>query len=214
MPRNPLPGWRPGQDGPTRDEVRRWADWYVGALDDEVDWQIATYARLGFHGRYLVLTPGVGVLPAEYDQAISDNLPPGLLGTGDAWQVFYRGLPPRPDLVAYVSSVADGSGGNAPCRATDRSVPLDSPDVRTWSASRWISRLAREHGLPVAGENPGWNQSDALDASYRDLSDVGMMAAALRQADTCGFTTFYWAHDERLWDGTVPFGAYAETLAR
>ncbi len=213
MAPNPAPGWHPGQDGPAGDEVRRWADWYVGALNDEVNWQIATYSRLGFRGSYLVLTPGVGVLPAEYDQAISQNLPPGLLGTGAAWQVFYRGLPRRPDLVAYVSSAADGSGGNDPCRPSDRSEPLDSPDVHGWSAARWTTRLAQEYGFAVAGENPGWHQSHQLDASYRDLSAGGMMAAALRQARSCGFATFYWAHDDRLWDGTVPFGVYAAHVA-
>ena len=214
MAPNPAPGWHPGEDGLTGDQVRRWADWYVGALNDEVNWQIATYSRLGFRGSYLVLTPGVGVQPADYDRAISQNLPPGLLGTGAAWEVFYRGLSRRPDVVAYVSSAADGSGGNDACRPSDRSVPLDSPDVHGWSATRWITRLAREYGFPVGGENPGWHQSHSLDVSYRDLSGDGMMAAAVEQARSCGFTTFYWAHDERLWDGTVPFGAYAKNIAR
>jgi hypothetical protein len=211
---NPTPGWRPGEDGLSEDEVRRWADWYVGALNDEVNWQIATYARLGFRGTYLVLTPGVGVLPAEYDEAIRQNLPPGLLGAGGAWQVFYSKLPRRADVVAYVSSAADNSGGNDECQPSDKAVPLDSPDIHSWSATRWITRLAHEYGFAVGGENPGWKQSRSLDKSYRDLSENGMMAAALSQARTCDFTTFYWAHDERLWDGTVPFSAFAEHIAQ
>ena len=32
-----------------------------------------------------------------------------------------------------------------------------------------------------------------------------MMAAALAQARSCGFTAYYWAHDVHLWDGTIPF---------
>jgi hypothetical protein len=93
-------------------------------------------------------------------------------------------------------------------------VPLDSPDIHSWSATRWITRLAHEYGFAVGGENPGWKQSRSLDKSYRDLSENGMMAAALSQARTCDFTTFYWAHDERLWDGTVPFSAFAEHIAQ
>jgi hypothetical protein len=213
MTPNPSPGWHPGQDGLTEDEVRDWADWYVGALNDEVDWQLATYERLGFRGTYLVLTPGVGVLPREYDQAISENLPPGLLGAGGAWHVFYRNLPQRPDVVAYVSSAADGSGDDDVCRPADTTEPIDSPDVHGWSATRWITRLAHEYGFAVSGENPGWNQSASLDETYVDLSDEGMMAAALRQARACRFTRFYWAHDEKLWDGTVPFSAYANRIA-
>jgi hypothetical protein len=65
----------------------------------------------------------------------------------------------------------------------------------------------------VAGENPGWGQSAELDETYVDLSDRGMMATAVRQARSCGFWSFYWAHAEQLWDGTVPFDAYAELIA-
>ncbi len=36
-------------------------------------------------------------------------------------------------------------------------------------------------------------------------SAAGMMASALRQARSCKFTVFYWAHDVHLWDGTIPF---------
>jgi hypothetical protein len=41
-----------------------------------------------------------------------------------------------------------------------------------------------------------------------------MMAGALRQARSCGFTVFYWAHDVHLWDGTIPFSRYAEEIAK
>ena len=214
MARNPAPGWRPGAAGLPQDKVRAWADWYIGALVDEVNWQIATYSKLGFHGTYLVLTPGVGVRPSEYEQAIQQNLPPGLLGAGGAWQVFYSKLPHRPDVLAYVSSAADRSGNNDTCQPDDRSVPIDSPAILDWSATRWITRLAAEYGFGVAGENPGWDQSKKLNKTYVDLSDNGMMATALRQARDCGFQIFYWAHDEKLWDGTIPFSAYAEHIAR
>ncbi|MFC5993590.1 hypothetical protein ACFQE5_05085 [Pseudonocardia hispaniensis] len=214
LPPNPLPGWRPGQGGVSEQQVREWADWYVGALTDVVDWQIGTLSGLGYRGAYEVLTPGVGVGPAAYDAAIRQGLPPGLLGSGAAWQVFYERLPRRDDLVAYVSSVADGSGDNDGCAPGDAAVPLDAAQAESWSATRWVSRVAHEYGFPVAGENPGWNQSVRLNASYVDLSDNGMLAAAVRQADSCGFRFFYWAHDQQLWDGTVPFAAYAERIAR
>ena len=64
----------------------------------------------------------------------------------------------------------------------------------------------------MAGENPGWHQSGALDARYVDPSDTGMLAAAVRQARSCRLATFYWAHDAQLWDGTVPFARYAELV--
>ena len=41
-----------------------------------------------------------------------------------------------------------------------------------------------------------------------------MMAAALRQARAAGFKVFYWAHDLRLWDGTLPFSFYASSISQ
>jgi hypothetical protein len=76
----------------------------------------------------------------------------GVMGAGAAWQLLYSRLPRRPDLIAYVSSVADGSGNNDTCEPDDRSVPLTAEAVENWSATRWIARLAHEYGLPVSGE--------------------------------------------------------------
>jgi len=211
LPPNPMPGWRPG-DPASEQQVRAFADWYVGALDDVVAWQAGALSARGFRGRYQLLTPGVGVLPAEYDAAVRDGLPPGLLGTGAAWGTFYAGLPARPDLEAYSPSVADGSGGDDLCTPADAGVALGADEVAEWSAVRWISRLAAEHGLPVAGENPGWQQPGSSESSYTDTSSGGMLATAVRQARACGLTTFYWAHDEQLWDGTLPFSAYAAAI--
>ena len=213
MPPNPLPGWRPGTPGADPAQVRSWADWYVKALDDVVTWQIGALGKLGFHGRYEIVTPGVGVQPRAYDRAVQSGLPPGLLGSGAAWQVFYAGLPRRPDVVAYVSSVADSSGGDDDCQPGDDAVALDAVAPASWSATRWIATLARRSGFAVSGENPGWHQSNVLDARYVDVSDTGMMAAAVRQARSCGLDTFYWAHDTQLWDGTVPFDRYAQLIA-
>jgi hypothetical protein len=132
---------------------------------------------------------------------------------GAAWQIFYAALPRRPDIVAYVSSVSDGSGGDNGCQPDDDTVPLDAAAPTAWSATRWIATLARRSGFTVSGENPGWHQSSALDARYVDVSDNGMMATAVRQARSCGLATFYWAHDAQLWDGTVAFDRYAALAA-
>jgi hypothetical protein len=213
MAHNPFPGWRPGEPGLDETQVRAWAEWYVGGLADVVMWQIGELSRLGFRGQYQVLSPGAGVRPREFDEAVRHGLPPGLLGVGAAWQELYARLPSRPDLVAYSTSVADGSGDNDTCAASDRAVPLDASEIETWSASRWITRIAAEHGLAVSGENPGWFPPQSEDGTYADQSDDGMMATAVRQSSACGFASFYWAHDEQLWDGTVSFDRYASLIA-
>jgi hypothetical protein len=76
-----------------------------------------------------------------------------------------------------------------------------------------MTRITHEYQLAgIAGENPGYGASPDLDRRYVDTSAHGMMATALRQAKASNFTAFYWAHDERLWDGTVPFDAYASMI--
>lgn len=215
MAPNPAPGWQPGDDGLSDEEIQAWADWYVGALDDAVEWQIATLSGLGFHGTYEVLTPGIGIQPAELDEVVREGLPPSLLGVGAAWETFYRQLDRRPDIVAYVSSVADSSGPADVCDRGDGQVGLDDPVTTGWSSTRWIARVAGEYDYALGGENPGWQHppDPDLEEAYQDLSDGGMMASAVRKARACHFTAFYWAHDQQLWDGTVPFGAYAQQIA-
>ena len=214
MARNPFPGWRPGDPGLSEAQVREWAGWYIGGLVNVVNWQIGVLSGLGFRGDYEVLCPGVGVRPTDFIEAVRHDLPRGLLGVGAVWQEFFARLPSRPDVVAYSTSVADGSGDNDMCTSRDRTVPLDASEAAAWSASRWIGRIAEEHGLRVSGENPGYFPPQSADGSYADQSDDGMMATAVRQASACGFATFYWAHDEQLWDGTVSFSRYASLIAK
>src|SRR3712207_8541561 len=44
------------------------------------------------------------------------------------------------NVVIYISSVADGSGGDDLCLPGDATVPLGDRQVQSWSATRWISR--------------------------------------------------------------------------
>ncbi|MGN6608714.1 MAG: hypothetical protein ACTHMS_17100 [Jatrophihabitans sp.] len=205
--RNPFPGWHPGTTGLTSAQVDQWARWYVGALSNTADWLMTTMQGLGFPGWFQILTPGSGIRPDGWKRAIAANLPDGLIGVGAAWDVFYGALTQRTHVVVYVSSVADGSGGNDSCQSADTSVSLTDPAADSWSATRWLTRIARASGMQVAGENPGYSSASA--AYYTDLSSAGLMATSLRQAVSCGFQVLYWAHDDRLWDGTVPFDSYA-----
>jgi len=144
-----------------------------------------------------------------YDAADADEK----RAVGAVWHRYYAKIPNRSRVIAYVSSVADGSGHDDGTLAADASVPLSSPAMDSWSATRWITRIARQYQLAgIAGENPGYGASPELDERYVDSSAGGMMATALRQAQASGFTAFYWAHDVRLWDGTLAFDAYATMI--
>jgi hypothetical protein len=83
----------------------------------------------------------------------------------------------------------------------------------SWSATRWISRIAAGEGLPVAGENAGYSMPASLELQYIDLGASGMMADAVRQALSCRFQVFYWAHDVNLWNGTIPYALYVGYIA-
>jgi hypothetical protein len=157
----------------------------------------------GFTGWFEILTPGRGLVPTQLDAQLAEHLPEGLAGLGVAWQDVYAQFAGTDHVVASVTSMADGSGGNGGCQAGDDDVPLTDPEVQGWSAVRWISRIAGEHGFGVTGENPGYTASPEYQRQYRDTSEDGLMAVAAEQARSCGMRGWYWAHDDQLWDGTV-----------
>lgn len=213
MTRNPEPNWRPGQPGLTQAQISRWVDWYVGGLDSVTTWQMQTLSSLGFTGYYETVTPGSGTRPDALTQAEQQNLPnDGTTGVGAVWDLYYAQLPNKANVMAYISSVADGSGYNDSCQPADMSLSLTDNTMDSWSATRWISRVARQYGLPVGGENPGYGLPASLNYLYFNTSSAGMMAAAIQQAGSCGFTVFYWAHDLQLWDGTISFSRYANMI--
>ena len=213
MTRNPYPNWRPGNGGLSQAQIRSWVSWYVGGLDNVTNWQMQTLSSLGFTGYYETVTPGSGTRPSYLAQTEQQNLSnDGTTGVGAVWDLYYAQLPNKTNVMAYISSVADQSGGNDSCQPSDASLSLTDNTMDSWSATRWISRIAHQYGLAVGGENPGYRMPASLDFVYTNTSSAGVMAAALQQARSCGFTVFYWAHDVHLWDGTIPFSKYASMI--
>jgi hypothetical protein len=213
MTANPHPNWRPGRPGLSPAQIDRWVNWYVGGLANVTNWQMQILSRLGFTGYYQTVTPGSGTRPGELAEDEQQNLADvETTGVGAVWDRYYAMLD-KTNVMAYISSVADRSGDDDGGQDTDTCVPLTSETMDSWSATRWITRIARQHGLAVGGENPGYGLPDSLNGHYTNSSATGMMASAIRQAHSCGFTVFYWAHDVRLWDGTVPFSRYAGLIA-
>ena len=214
MTPNPFPNWRPGQPGLRPAQIDRWVNWYVGGLANVTTWQMKTLSRLGFTGYYQTVTPGSGTRPGELAQDEQQNLSDTeTTPVGAVWDRYYGMLGAAANVMAYVSSVADRSGDDDCGQATDTLMPLTSDEMDSWSATRWITRIARSRGLAIGGENPGYGLPDSLNGHYTNPSAAGMMASALRQARSCKFTVFYWAHDVHLWDGTIPFAQYAAMIA-
>jgi hypothetical protein len=204
IPASPLPGWQPAQTSwrgqpLSPAQVQQWYEWYLGALVDGVSWQLETYARLGFSGSQHVLMPGLGSRPFEYATAIAHYLDGSgdgnaTMGRGAVWHRVIEKLAGRPNVVAYVSSVADGSGRDDLCQQADRTVSINSPSVNSWSATRWISYNADRFGLAKNGENPGRGDTNAYGKRMAEM--------ATQQARACGFQGLMWAHDANLYDST------------
>ena len=215
VPPNPYPNWRPGNAGLSQAQINSWVNWYIGGLVNVTTWQMGILSSLGFAGYYETVTPGSGTRPdtlARTEEADLSN--DGTTGGGAVWDRFYAALKGRSDVIAYISSVADMSGDNDGCTAADDNIiPLTSTAMDSWSATRWISRIAASDALLVGGENSGWGTSAALNAQYTNTGPDGMMANAVRQARSCHFSIFYWAHDVHLWDGTLPFSLYRSMIA-
>jgi len=213
MKANPFPSWKPGTAGLTPAQITTWVNWYIGGLDNVTNWQMTTLSGLGFTGYYETVTPGSGTRPDDLTQTEQANLSnDGTTGVGAVWNLYYAMLPNKVNVVAYISSVADQSGGNDSCQASDASLPLTDNAMDSWSATRWISRIAVANSLLVGGENPGYGLPPSLDSFYTDTSSTGMMADAIRMAKSCNFMIFYWAHDIHLWDGTLPFTLYTTDI--
>ena len=105
--------------GLTAAQMTSWVDWYVGALADTARWQANAVRDLGFTGYIQVVTPGIGVLNSKI---------PGLVAAQSAERharrrrrlgQLYRKMVGIPNVVAHVSSVADGSKNNTGCSPAD-----------------------------------------------------------------------------------------------
>ena len=214
MSRNPNPTWTPGTSGLSQTQIGAWVNWYVGGLDKVTNWQMQTLAGLGFSGYYETVTPGSGTRPDGLARTEQQNLSnDGTTGVGAVWNLYYAMLPTKTNVIAYISSVADNSGGNDNCQSADATTALTSSSMDSWSATRWISAIAHHDGLALGGENPGYGIPASIDSFYTNTSSTGMMATAMAQSQSCGFQVFYWAHDIHLWDGTLPFSLYANAIA-
>jgi hypothetical protein len=212
----PYGGWKPGQtswngSSFSTSQVGAWYDWYVSSLTDGVNWQLGVFRRSGYTGFLQVLMPGQGVRPVDSAKAIAGYLGGSgdgnqTVGRGAAWDRVIAKIADRTNVVAYVSSMADGSGNNDLCQSGDASVSTNSTTVTQWSATRWISYLANQAGLAKNGENPGRSDTNTYGAT--------MMNVTAAQMKSCGFQGMMWAHDSNLYDGVsgVTLDTYASLI--
>lgn len=199
----------PGTNATTA-QHKAWAEWYVRSLADAADIQanqLRASNHLGWHGRIEYIMPGSGVRPSALDYAAQQGLPDGLLGLGVAWNIVADEISHRWKATLHQSGVGDGTDNDRGCQSGDAGKSVGDSSLDSWSSTRWVAFLAGHYGYAGAsGENPGYG--DSVPTSY--YSDpTGLVVAATNLAKSCDLNAFYWAHDDRLWDGTLPFTAYA-----
>ncbi len=217
IPGSPYPGWQPGQTSYqgrpfTTAEVQRWYDWYLGAMVDGIIWQSTLYDQLGFRGDKQVLMPGLGSRPDDYSAALANYLNGAgdgnhTMGRAAVWHKVIAALAGQARIVIYISSLADGSGGDNPCLSSDPTVGLNDPQINSWSAARWLSYNANRYGMAKNGENPG--RSDTTRYG------IAMLQAATRQMQSCGMQGMMWAHESNLFDNTsgITLGDYTTIIS-
>ncbi len=236
---NPYPGWHPGDTtwdnnstivSFTPAMARTWLDWYIGALADEVNWQIRTFKAAGFTGYLQVLMPGWGTRPAEYTDStdhllngIGDGTTDpangigGLSMNGEAavWNKIMDDITDKSHVMIDISSVDDNSsqaygGVSNLCQSSDVTQPITNPQIIQWSSTRWIAYNADRYNLPKIGENP-----DRASTTATNPYGPGMMRDSLQLVQSCGLRGLLWAFDSNLSDGVsgVTFSDYADAIA-
>jgi hypothetical protein len=181
----PVQGWQPGSASDNHTSARQFIDWYLDALKNYHDWQIATVRR-SYKGRLMMMYPSWGIRPGQLDAAIQTDLAGetsaeknGELQRGYDFARFIAGIR-DPNVVIHCTWL-DGHGNDA------------SPNPQDWSPARFLSALAQAHRpvLSLSGENTGGGGMEALQL-------------CLRRARELRLSAFFYAFEPHLFDGAPP----------
>lgn len=160
----PVPNWKPGEPSAQHRAASLFANWYLNALQNYHDWQIAT-ARRFYSGPLAMLYPGWGVRPGQLDGAIAGDLD----GTTSVEQ--NGELQAGGDFARFVASVRDP---NVIVYTTWIDAPFGddaSREPAQWTPAHWLAYLAAANplDLPKMGENTGSNDVLALQRSVQRM---------------------------------------------
>ena len=143
MTPNPDPKWKPGTTGLTPAQIATWVNWYVGGLDNVTNWQMHDPERPGLQRLLRDRHPRFRHPPRRPDPdrataTCPTTAPPASAPSGSSTTPT---LPTKTNVIAYISSVADKSGGNDNCARppTTTQLPHHPRRMDSWSATRWIS---------------------------------------------------------------------------
>jgi hypothetical protein len=173
---NPVPGWKPCSPSPNN-EARRFLSWYLNALTDFQNWQIATVRR-HYRGYIAVLYPSWGMRSGDFEKAIATDLCG--VSSAELNGEVQRGF----DHARHIAGIRDPKAAVWGTWA-DRAPTID-----------WLSSLAARHDPPLAtfAENSGHDgvagMRTAVDAARRDRLKAFMWIRLTQAACGCrGYAT-------------------------
>jgi hypothetical protein len=176
---NPVSDWKPGQSSANNESARQFINWYIGALSNYQNFQIATI-RQHFSGLLNILYADWSVRPGQIEEAIATNLDGssfaefyGQLQKGHAPQQHIEALPEDANLVAYTTSF----NSVHPWSHDINFVNESSTNPNDWSPVHFISWLANNQNpkLKVWGENSGNNPYSQMQLIFQRINDYGAM---------------------------------------
>jgi Beta-galactosidase len=132
---NPVPGWKPCDPG-TEGQPQRFLDWYLDALTDFQNWQVAT-VRAHYPGTIAVLYPSWGTRPGDRVAAVAGNLC-GRSRVERGGEV-QRGYAHDLQIAAL----------------TDPGAAVWGTWTENTATTARLAELADRHGRPKMGENSG-----------------------------------------------------------
>lgn len=178
-------------------------DWYVQALTNYQNWQIAEIRKYTSTQLDLVYA-GKGLMPNHLTDALTNDLigdswseSSSALYSGSLYDRHVAGLQTLENIALYLTGIED-----PPADQVDDTSPYPSQ----WSAARWLASLAQAQGLIIWGENSGGNNKD-------------QMQLATRRMLANGYLGLLWGFESELYANPNPQGFatiqdYAAEIAR
>jgi hypothetical protein len=184
---NPVPGWRPGGPDPGHVKAGLLLHWYVSALADWQNWQIARCRSAGFRGSFYVMLGAYGMREGKVSE-VANAIASGLqncaacdrqtLSSGQDWAGIIAAMPPDPMVYPY-TTWADG-----PDDANDA-----SDDPAAWSPAKYLATTARRTGRMIGGENSGDADPARLKRAFAHLREHQLVV-------------LYWYSEPQLFGGS------------
>ena len=165
LSKSPYPKWEPGTGTPA--QAQAMLTYYLTAMDNYVDWLLKNLGA-DFSGQVQLLLPGFGIRPTEQQLAAADLLDGK--SVGETGNMIASGL----DWISQVKILHM----DLPTRGVVYTTYLDSPtglNTAMWQAPVfYLSTLAKQYGLPLAGENPGGGGLTTFKLCLARVKQLGM----------------------------------------